>query len=128
MGIIFVNVVIYIISIVWPFNGGELRLRKLLSDLEAEWGKVYYGTELPIAAERPRSADYVMFRHSPFHGKYINSDEMGRRETWNANKAGAKTIIYFYGGSTAWGWGNRDDATIPSALSHLLDKAGFSVT
>ncbi len=74
---------------------------------------------------------YVYWRRQPFQGVHINIDERGLRKTWNPpqteNNAQDPVRIFFFGGSTMWGWGARDDETIPSHVSRLLTEAGHRV-
>lgn len=66
-----------------------------------------------------------------FHGQYINNDdtELGRvRRTSNKLPPGCgpqhSVKIWFFGGSTAWGEGVPDFATVPSYLSKKLNVQG----
>lgn len=63
---------------------------------------------------------YVYWRTSPFQGKYINIGEDNLRKTWNPKSQDVDVIVFMFGGSTIWGWGARDDYTIPSLLSKIL--------
>jgi lysophospholipase L1-like esterase len=54
-----------------------------------------------------------------FHGSYINIDTDGIRQTPNFADNSAKTI-YFFGGSTMWGEGARDNYTIAGHVARLL--------
>ncbi len=69
---------------------------------------------------------YVYWRSGPFTGKYINIDENGLRRTWNPNDDHStdKKVILAMGGSTMWGFGARDEHTIPSYLSKLIHESG----
>lgn len=54
-----------------------------------------------------------------YHGTYINIDKYNLRRTTSDRKqnlVNPKLKIYFFGGSTIWGWGARDEYTIPSRL------------
>ena len=74
---------------------------------------------------------YVYWRREAFKGKYINVDQEGIRQTWNAKggtHSGSKIFrIFMFGGSTLWGSGALDNDTIPSILSRLLNEHGFNV-
>jgi len=67
-------------------------------------------------------ASYSNYHRRPFAGKYINIDNDGRRVTWNEDSKGGREIIRlaFFGGSTIWGTGARDEFTIPSYVSKML--------
>jgi lysophospholipase L1-like esterase len=75
---------------------------------------------------------YVYWRRRPFRAKYTNIDEQGIRRTWNRPLVSSvcddhRFRIFVLGGSTIWGPAARDDHTVPSHLSRLLDEAGFCV-
>jgi hypothetical protein len=60
---------------------------------------------------------FIGWRHSPFHGETINvGGPYAQRLTINQGTAKSKKA-YFFGGSTMWGIGVRDDATIPSQFA-----------
>lgn len=66
---------------------------------------------------------YTCWRFEPCDGEFVNVDATGRRRTWNpplAEGAGKPTRLFLFGGSTLWGFGARDEHTIPSELSRLL--------
>src|SRR5581483_8285302 len=90
--------------------------------------------EFEATAYRPmrnRWQPYVYSRNAPFAGKYINIDERGLRRTINAPSSSAasqaRKSLYFFGGSTLWGHGARDEYTIPSIVSRLLSEKGHAV-
>lgn len=61
-----------------------------------------------------------------YHSKYTNVDSNGVRKTWNPERFHCKPdYIYTFGGSTLWGTGARDDYTIPSYLSRLLNNSDY---
>lgn len=65
---------------------------------------------------------YVYWRSKPHQGQYINIDEKGIRRTWNSSVPPSphQLKIFMFGGSTMWGYGARDDFTIPSLVSKKL--------
>jgi hypothetical protein len=70
-------------------------------------------------------ADYKSFigwRLKPFQGETINiGGRYAQRQTINNGRDKSKKV-YFFGGSTMWGTGVRDDGTIPSEFAAV---AGF---
>jgi len=73
---------------------------------------------------------YVYWRHAPHQGRYFEVDRNGLRATWNPpprdGAAGPPPVrVFTFGGSTLWGWGARDDHTIPSYLGKLLHERGY---
>ncbi len=68
---------------------------------------------------------YVQWRRDRFSGKYVHVDDRGVRRTWNPECAGetGKVKILMLGGSSLWGFGARDDFTIPSYLSRFVSAS-----
>jgi len=71
---------------------------------------------------------YVGFRRVPdYTGRHININRDSIRSTHFQCPAEHTYVIYFFGGSTAWGSGVRDQGTIPSLLSKKLCEQGYNV-
>jgi lysophospholipase L1-like esterase len=76
---------------------------------------------------------YVCYRQRPFQGKTINIGSDGRRATWrhptgDGERTGPRAIkLLMLGGSSLWGFGARDDQTIPSLVARNLDGKGYRV-
>jgi lysophospholipase L1-like esterase len=76
---------------------------------------------------------YVYFRQKPLAGQSIVVDESGMRRTWHAPPPaddpakGRVFKILTLGGSSLWGFGARDDRTIPSLIARGLHERGFRV-
>ncbi|MBP1299796.1 SGNH/GDSL hydrolase family protein [Bradyrhizobium elkanii] len=87
-----------------------------------------YLKELIDAVERPW-APYTQSRQAGYTGKFVNVSD-GNRRTWNSkaisDDKSAKLRVFFFGGSTLWGAGSRDDFTIPSLVAKKLAGNGFS--
>ncbi|MGQ0549335.1 MAG: SGNH/GDSL hydrolase family protein [Armatimonadota bacterium] len=85
-----------------------------------EWVRDYHA-EL-IVAVRERWRPYVYWRARPYKGAHISIDDDGLRRTWNASPSPApgQAKIFMFGGSTLWGYGARDEFTIPSLVSKKL--------
>jgi hypothetical protein len=65
---------------------------------------------------------FIGWRLKPFRGETINiGGRYAQRQTINDGKDKSKKV-YFFGGSTMWGIGARDDGTIPSEFAAA---AGF---
>ncbi len=73
---------------------------------------------------QPDWHSYVYWRLRPYHAEYVNVDEKGIRQTWNPSISPEpnQLRIFMLGGSTMWGWGARDDFTIPSLVSKELNR------
>jgi hypothetical protein len=77
---------------------------------------------------------YVYFRQKPFDGNTINIAPDGLRATWqslpgNRGRSGPKGSLklLMLGGSSLWGFGARDDQTVPSIVARELDHRGYGV-
>ena len=67
--------------------------------------------------------EYTGFKENPFSGEFVNIDSNGFRITFNQGvfPINKKNInIFIFGGSTTFGYGVKDNETIPSQLSKLL--------
>jgi len=85
-----------------------------------QWVRGYPGEAR--GALREQWYSYVYWRLRPYLGASINVDAQGLRRTWNASLAPApgQPRIFMFGGSTMWGWGARDEFTIPSRVAKRL--------
>ncbi len=71
---------------------------------------------------------YVYWRRPPYEGSFIKVDSRGVRRSWNPETHGDDPQkIFFFGGSTMWGSGARDEYTIPSYVSRALAEKGYDV-
>jgi lysophospholipase L1-like esterase len=65
---------------------------------------------------------YLTWISKPQKGRFVNLDPATGRKTWNpANLKPPVVTVFVFGGSAAWGYGARDDYTIPSQLSYWLN-------
>ena len=70
---------------------------------------------------------YVYWRRYPITGEFVNVDSAGLRRTivpWPP--APVRRRVFFMGGSTMWGTGQRDRYTIPSVVAQALGEAGWT--
>src|SRR5262245_5173205 len=92
------------------------------------WAADYY-KELD-AFERThamRWRPYVYWRRPPYHGKHINITAEGLRRTTHVpafDGVVKPTKVFMFGGSTMWGLGSSDDATIPSLIAKEINQSG----
>lgn len=74
-------------------------------------------------------ASYTQSQQADYAGKFINVHE-GTRRTWHSeaikDDKRTRLKIFFFGGSTLWGLGSRDDFTIPSLVAKTLAENGIS--
>jgi len=76
----------------------------------------------------PILSDYMRFEPNPFviaiprPGVFgaVSHDQNHRRTTINAGKVPHPKLVYVFGGSTTYDWGNADADTWPTQLSRLL--------
>ncbi len=73
-------------------------------------------------ANRADWHSYVYWRSRPYRGTYLSIDEAGIRRTWNSasSPSPGQLKIFMFGGSTLWGYGARDEFTIPSLVAKKL--------
>lgn len=73
---------------------------------------------------------YVYFPLRPFAAETITIDDLGRRAVWrppaDAASDSRPVKILMLGGSALWGFGARDDQTIPSILARSLHEHGVA--
>ncbi len=92
------------------------------------WLKVHY-RELKGLSDR--WLPYVYFRQRPFPGQTVQVLADGTRNTWQPppspdDDSGARPIkILMLGGSSLWGFGARDEQTIPSQIARGLHERGI---
>ncbi len=74
---------------------------------------------------------YVYFRQRPIAGQTITIDERGFRKRWQsprdptADAHRRPSRIWMFGGSSLWGFGARDDQTIPSLVAQKIHAHGI---
>ncbi|MFN8018004.1 MAG: SGNH/GDSL hydrolase family protein [Acidimicrobiales bacterium] len=67
------------------------------------------------------------YRALDFRSKYINVID-GLRKSWRPPACDCRRLkVWVYGGSTAWGIGQRDDHTIPSELARVAHEHGMTI-
>ena len=74
--------------------------------------------------------DYLPFVHSrmqPFDGRFISGGDGVRASFQAVDESEVVPVVWFFGGSTMWGEGQRDGHTIPSEIARLADEAGTPV-
>jgi len=65
---------------------------------------------------------FIGWQRKPYHGKFVNVGSDRTRKTWNPTSFEAPPkVVYVFGGSTIWGEYARDEHTIPSHLSKILN-------
>lgn len=99
----------------------------------------YAGATWPIQHYRElekiedRWQSYVYFRQKPFRGETITVGPDGMRATWQPPRAGGdgsgtgyrQIKLLMLGGSSLWGFGARDDQSIPSLVVRMLYEHGW---
>ncbi len=77
---------------------------------------------------RLRWEPYVYWQRQPFSSRYINVEASGIRKTSPGlvpENGPPAARIFVFGGSTTWGEGARDEATVPSAIAQSLARDGI---
>ena len=91
------------------------------------WLPLHY-RELEALSDRWQP--YVYFRQRPFPGQTITVRADGLRATWQPppwqgdDERARPLKILMLGGSSLWGFGARDDQTIPSVIARGLHERG----
>ncbi len=90
------------------------------------WPALHYRE---LQALEVRWQPYVYFRPKPFSGQTITIDQEGLRRTWTpppaADRPGKVFKLLVFGGSSLWGYGARDDQTIPSLVAREMYDRGY---
>jgi hypothetical protein len=96
----------------------------------ATWPVQHY---LEIESLQERWEPYAYFRPKPMHGLTITIGDDGLRKTWQPTPPAPggpdprPFKILMLGGSSLWGFGARDDETIPSLLARDLARRKWAV-
>ena len=78
------------------------------------------------ATLRMRWTPYTHWHRRPFAGRWVNVDSAGFRVVPQpVSDSAARRQVWFFGGSTMWGTGQRDSATIPAVVARVLDSMGL---
>lgn len=72
---------------------------------------------------------YLLWIPLPARGEYINIDALGERRSYQSSDAEGPGVpdVDFYGGSTTYGEGQRDEHTIPSEVARLAAADGLPI-
>ena len=119
-------------TVIWHFRDrGPVDARSKADTYDgAPWAEQYY-RELS-ASSAMQWASYVYWRRLPYRGQYVNVNDDGLRATWQPDRpagsdgTGSLPKVFFFGGSTMWGTGARDDYTIPSCFARRLAAQGLA--
>jgi len=92
---------------------------------DTEWGTAYWRE---ITRYSERWDPHVVYRVGEMRGRFINV-EHGVRRTYKppAVPGRPRRLIFFFGGSAAWGHGARDFETLPSWLARVGEEHGVSL-
>ena len=122
--VVSIEIVLHLFNFILDFDDRKPEIDKRLSlpsYMDKDWAKDVFRENSEIVWEFDQ---YLGFVSKEYHGKYFNIDSLGMRRTWNpsdSDSSGAKTVFMF-GGSTMFGWSIRDDYTIASSVSRLLNE------
>jgi len=79
--------------------------------------RIYYQEK---SIKKSQFEPYVGWKSNVQHGQAINIDDNGFRTHINHSGHGqSNPSVYFFGGSTMWGWGVWDNETIPALFNSL---------
>ena len=74
-------------------------------------------------ARRHEYHPYLLWRMAPYRGTLIHIGSDGLRETPGAECGAGASVVDVFGGSTVWGFGVPDSATVPAYLQIALHQA-----
>ena len=125
-----------LVLVVANFLLGWLALRLGLH----QWPRVHYRAEV-LATEDDDYPEVLRERGEAFFserwpsaigptveyvGRYVRSQN-GQRRTLTLPSDGPPIVVWFFGGSTMWGTGQRDERTIPSLVVREASNAGLNL-
>jgi len=91
---------------------------------DAPWAEEYLAD---IQRTPINSWPYTQYRPLPFTSKYVNIDGWTRRTYRTPGPSKGRPTVWMFGGSTAWGEGQRDEGTIASWLARLAERDGLPI-
>lgn len=95
---------------------------------DAPWVDEYRQAGLELFFGRRDYQPYLVWGFEPYESPFLNTTAVERRSYRPTSASGADPIrIAFFGGSAMFGWGQRDDHTIPSELARLAEAEGVPV-
>ena len=99
------------------------------ADMHEDWARDLRKHEIEVSTNTyyAKYEPYITYRHKPYTSTYLNINEDGLRYTWNDCAKENATKIFFFGGSAIWGYGSRDNYTIPSIVTKKLCEKGYNI-
>lgn len=95
----------------------------LIAHEDAPWAADLFAEE---AAGRNLYDPYLTFRPGDQTGRYLNVSDQVRR-SYETSVGGDPLVVWFFGGSTMFGVGQRDDHTIASEIVRLAEADDIAV-
>lgn len=102
-----------------PDDALKARMLRLPYYYQQAWAAQYWTEHLQVIY-RWQYSPYALWRTQPYQGQHINVDARGRRVTPNATCVDGAPRVFFFGGSTMWGYGVSDENTIPAYVQANL--------
>ena len=93
---------------------------------EYDWSKKHFFEIIQLKSQKIFSG-HTLFKDGKFSGETINiigKDNI--RLTKQSEKIKNDKKIYVFGGSVAWGFGSKDDLTLPSLIANEFDLQTFN--
>lgn len=92
------------------------------------WAADYYADLVDYTLTAPVLEPFLVSGQRPFHSPYINVDERERESYQQHIDPSAQPLrVAFFGGSTMFGYGQRDEHTIPSEFARIAEAYGVPV-
>ena len=102
----------------------------LLRQVYTDMSETEFRQLLTESFRRPFTFEqWVQIREAPFQGKYVNVSEHGFRKVpqqgpWPIDPNNYN--VFMFGGSTTFGYGVRDDQTLPACVQRMLAARGVA--
>jgi lysophospholipase L1-like esterase len=124
-----ITVLIVLVTVELGLHAIDLIAGKVLKNTEKiPWRGLYQAENWAPTLARESDGrgqvyhQYLTWISKPQKGRFVNLDPDTGRKTWNPPKLKPPVFtVFVFGGSAAWGYGARDDYTIPSQLSYRLN-------
>lgn len=92
------------------------------------WAEPFAEELAAFQLQSPTYVPYLVMAPHDFHGRYLNVNGGERASYRPTTPAGAEPLrVAFFGGSTTFGIGQRDEHTIPSEVARIAEDAGTVV-
>lgn len=93
-----------------------------LAVYQQPWGRQLWREQREVL--RQTYGPFLQRKTKPHAGALVNVDARGIRRTTGSQCDASSPVVWMFGGSTVWGFGNPDSTTIPSLLAAEWRRRG----